>query len=90
MTRSEMTDVVTKSNKKRIEYAQTSDSTSYRCMKDQRYRECRIRACEGENVVCSSLPRCLITESEFYSGIKSGSENVMIDSTQRVLDVSDE
>ena len=38
-----------------------------------------MRACEEVYDVCSSFPRSLIAESEFYTRIKGGSKNMMID-----------
>ena len=42
----------------------------------------RMRACEEEYDVCSSIPRSLSAESEFDAGVKRGSprkNNMMID-----------
>ena len=77
--KTEMAGVVTKPNEEIMEHVQTYGSLPCGCMKEPRYRQCRVRACEGEYDVCSSLAHCLIAESEFYTGVKGESENVMID-----------
>ena len=46
-----------------------------------------MRACEEEYDVCSSFPRSLIAESEFYTGIKGGSMNMMIDLVKMLRNV---
>ena len=75
----EMACVGTKPNEESMEYAQASGSLLCRCMTEPRYRQYRMRACEEEYDVCSSFPRSLIAESEFYTGIKGGSMHLMID-----------
>ena len=50
----------------------------------------RMRACEKEYDVCSSLPRSLSAESEFDAGVKGGSPrttNMMIDLVKMLRDV---
>ena len=83
----EMAGVVTKPNGENMEYAQASGSLLCRCMTEPRYRQYRMRACEEEYDVCSSFPHSLIAESEFYTGIKGGSMNMMIDLVKMLRNV---
>ena len=50
----------------------------------------RMRVCEEEYDVCSSLPRSLSAESEFHTGVKGESprtKNMMIDAVKMLRDV---
>ena len=85
--KTEMAGVVTKPNGENMEYAQASGSLLCRCMTEPRYRQYRMRACEEGYDVCSSFPHSLIAESEFYTGIKGGSMNMMIDLVKMLCNV---
>ena len=85
--KTQMAGVVTKPNGESMENAQASGSLLCRCMTEPRYRQYRMRACEEEYDVCSSFPCSLIAESEFYTGIKGGSKNMMIDLVKMVRNV---
>ena len=80
----EVAGVVTKPNEESMEYAQASGSLLCRCMTEPTYRQYRKRA---EYDVCSSFPCSLIAESEFYTGIKGGSKNMMIDLVKMLRNV---
>ena len=71
--KTEMVGVVTKPNEESMEYAQASGSLPCGCVKEPKYRHCRMRACKEEYDVCSYLPRSLIAWSELRTGIKCGS-----------------
>ena len=83
----EMAGVGTKPNEESMEYAQASGSLLCRCMTEPTYRQYRMRACEEEYDVCSSFPHSLIAESDFYTGIKGGSKNMMIDLVKMLRNV---
>ena len=85
--KTEMAGVVTKPNEESMEYAQASGSLLCRCMTESKYRQCRMHACEEEYDVCSSFPSSLIAESEFYTGIKGGSMNMMIELVKMLRNV---
>ena len=85
--KTEMAGVVTNPNEESIEYARASGSLLCGCMTEPRYRQYRMRACEEEYDVCSSFPRSLIAESEFYTGIKGGSMNMLIDLVKMLRNV---
>ena len=71
--KTEMAGVVTKPSEESVENAQASGSLLCRCITEPSYLQYRMRACEEEYDVCSSFPRSLIPESEFYTGINGGS-----------------
>ena len=84
--KTEMAGVVTKPNEESMEYAQASGSLLCRCMTEPWYRQYRMCACEEEYDVCS-FPSSLIAESEFYTGMKGGSMNMMIDLVKMLRNV---
>ena len=85
--KTEMAGVVTKPNEESMEYAQASGSLLCRCMTEPSYLQYRMLACEEEYDVCSSFPHSLIAESEFCTGIKDGSKNMMIDLVKMLRNV---
>ena len=88
--KTEVTGFETEHNEESMEHAQASGSIFCGCARGPRYRRClrRMRVCEEEFSVCSSLSLSLSVESEFDTGIKSGStKNMMIDLVKMLCNV---